>query len=125
MVTPGFAISALYWSLLGAVLMTDRQWSSLSTCTNFIFSATVVAFAVAVWWPVAQHAVIYIRDMAEFWSLYRALPAQGWSASERKSLWQESLRSWCRSPQLAAYWVRIAEADHRIDRTHYERKRGW
>jgi hypothetical protein len=112
--TTGFAVSTLYWTLAAAMLVTERRWPQMSTL-SYVLIGTVVAFTVAVWWPVAQRAVIYIRDVAEFWSLYRALPTQGWSAAERGSLWQESLRGWPLVPHRAAYRVRIAQADHQIE----------
>jgi hypothetical protein len=96
--TTGFAVSTLYWTLVAAVLVTERRWPQMDDLLD-VLAGTVVAFTVAVWWPVAQRAVIYLRDVAEFWSLYRTLPAQGWSAAERRSLWQESLREWQLAPR--------------------------
>jgi hypothetical protein len=48
---------------------------------------------------------------------------QGWSVAERGSLWQESLRGWPLTPHRAAYRVRIAQADHQIERrVNHERE---
>lgn len=121
--TTGFAVSTLYWMLSAAVLVTERRWPQVGNLRTDVLIGTVVAFAVAVWWPVAQRAVIYLHDVAEFWSLYRALPAQGWSVAERGSLWQESLRGWPLAPHRAVYRLRIAQADHQIEcRVNHERE---
>jgi hypothetical protein len=120
--TTGFTISTLYWTLCTAVLVTERRWPQMDDLLD-VLAGTVLAFTVAVWWPMAQRAVIYLRDVAEFWSLYLTLPAQGWSITERRSLWQESLRGWPLAPNRAAYRVRIAQADHRIERpVNHERE---
>jgi hypothetical protein len=95
-------------------LVTERRWPQLGDLRTDVLTGTVVAFTMAVWWPVAQRAVIYLRGVAEFWSLYQALPGQGWSVAERGSLWQESLRGWPLAPHRAVYRVRIAQADHQI-----------
>jgi hypothetical protein len=121
--TTGFAVSMLYWMLSPAVLVTERRWLQVGELRTDVLTGTVVAFAVAVWWPVAQRAVIYVRGVTEFCSLYRALPSQGWSAAERGSLWQESLRGWPLAPHRAVYRVRIAQADHQIEtRVNHERE---
>lgn len=122
--TTGFAVSTLYWTLAAVMLATERRWPQMVTL-SYVLIGTVVAFTVAVWWPVAQRAVIYLRDVAEFWSLYQALPAQGWSAAERRSLWKESLRGWPLAPHRSSYRVRIAQADHQIERrVNHEREEG-
>jgi hypothetical protein len=113
--TSGFAVSTVYWTLAAAMLVTEQRWPQMDTLSD-VLTGTVVAFTVAVWWPVAQRVVVYLRDLTEFWSLYRALSAQGWSAAERRSLWQESLHGWPLAPHRAAYRVRIAQADHQIER---------
>lgn len=116
--TAGFASSALYWLMLAAVLITERRIPALSTIANVVlFPATVVLFAIAVWWPIIHRVAIYARDTAQFFAAYRGLAAAGWTDEQRRQLWQQSLRRWWRAPDRAAYRIRIARADRAIDDT--------
>ena len=120
--TAGFAASTLYWALLAIVLLTERHWPGLSKSSTIVFAITSVTFAIGVWLPVLHRGTTYAHHTLQFLQLYRELPAHGWTATERRDLWNQSLRSWYRAPQRAAYRIRIAQADHHIDQTHHERQ---
>ncbi|WP_446226175.1 type II toxin-antitoxin system RelE family toxin [Nocardia sp. IBHARD005] len=70
--------------------------------------------------PIAHRIADYAAHSAHFWSLYRALESQGWTTAERHDLWTESLHDWWRAPDRAAYRLRIAHADHKIDQGQHQ-----
>ncbi|QIS20605.1 hypothetical protein [Nocardia terpenica] len=113
--TAGFVSSTIFWTISIGVLVTERRWVPGAELRTAAVAGSVVSFNLAVWSSVAQRAIMYGRDAAEFWSLYRELPGQGWSAEERRSLWRDSLRGWPWAPHRAVYRVRIAQADRQLD----------